>query len=232
MNGERYRIITDHLGSVRLVIRLTDGAVVQAMVHDEFGRIEKSSSPGFQPFGFAGGLHDYNTNLVQFGARWYSPEVGRWISKDPIGFAGGDANLYAYVGGNPLNYVDPTGLDAEIFLDSKTMHSVIAITDPNSKTGKTFYDFGPGEDGLGLFSPAKGVFYTTNSYEGLIKRSSFSLTASEDALLRNRADALGDLINSGKYKYTVFPGLTGLFGSESGKNCFSFTSEVCKNVCK
>lgn len=121
MNGERYRIITDHLGSVRLVIRLTDGAIVQSMVHDEFGRVEKVSSPGFQPFGFAGGLYDYNTNLVQFGARWYNPEAGRWLTKDPVGFNGGDSNLYNYVFNNPINFIDPTGLkvDGPIFTPSK-----------------------------------------------------------------------------------------------------------------
>lgn len=39
----------------------------------------------------------------------YDPTVGRWTTKDPIGFRGGDTNLYAYVGGNPMSYVDPTG---------------------------------------------------------------------------------------------------------------------------
>ena len=44
------------------------------------------------------------------GSSHYDPKIGRWISKDPIGFNGGDTNLYAYVGGNPVSYVDPTGL--------------------------------------------------------------------------------------------------------------------------
>ncbi len=51
-----------------------------------------------------------NTGLVRFGYRDYDPEVGRWTAKDPISFAGGDANLYAYVGGDPVNWVDPWGL--------------------------------------------------------------------------------------------------------------------------
>ena len=41
--------------------------------------------------------------------KYYDPTVGRWTTKDPIGFAGGDTNLYAYVGGNPMSYVDPSG---------------------------------------------------------------------------------------------------------------------------
>lgn len=109
MKNETYRFITDHLGSIRLVVRLKDGAVVQELQHDEFGRVVKNTAPGFQPFGFAGGLYDPNTNLIQFGARWYDPEVGRWISKDPIGFNGGDTNQYAYVANNPVNLIDVTG---------------------------------------------------------------------------------------------------------------------------
>ena len=63
-----------------------------------------------QPFAFAGGLYDRHTGLVRFGARDYDPETGRWTAKDPIGFGGGDANLYGYVVGDPVNLVDPSGL--------------------------------------------------------------------------------------------------------------------------
>ena len=60
--------------------------------------------------GFAGGLYDSDTSLVRFGARDYDAEVGRWTSKDPISFAGGDSNLYGYVLNDPVNLVDPWGL--------------------------------------------------------------------------------------------------------------------------
>jgi hypothetical protein len=48
--------------------------------------------------------------LVHFGAREYDPSIGRWITKDPIGFGGGDSNVYVYVGGDPANLTDPLGL--------------------------------------------------------------------------------------------------------------------------
>ncbi|MGH8549080.1 MAG: RHS repeat-associated core domain-containing protein, partial [Methylococcales bacterium] len=64
----------------------------------------------FQPFGFAGGIYDPHTKLTRFGARDYDAETGRWTAKDPIGFLGGDANQYAYVGDNPVSFIDPYGL--------------------------------------------------------------------------------------------------------------------------
>ena len=69
----------------------------------------EDTNPGFQPFGFAGGLYDRDTGLTRFGARDYDPHTGRWTAKDPIGLNGG-INLYAYVNNNPINYVDPSGL--------------------------------------------------------------------------------------------------------------------------
>ncbi|WP_437579671.1 RHS repeat-associated core domain-containing protein [Sorangium sp. So ce887] len=48
---------------------------------------------------------------MRFGVRDYDPEAGRWLNKDPIGFVGGDTNLYAYVGGDPVNRIDPNGMD-------------------------------------------------------------------------------------------------------------------------
>lgn len=105
-----FRFVTDHLGSPRLVIDASTGAIVQRVDYDEWGRVLADTSPGFQPFGFAGGLYDRDTGLVRFGARDYDPAVGRWTNKDPIRFAGGDTNLYAYVGNDPVNFVDPWGL--------------------------------------------------------------------------------------------------------------------------
>jgi RHS repeat-associated protein len=108
--GVTYRILSDHLGSPRFVVNTTDGTVVQRLEYDEWGRVTLDTQPGFQPFGFAGGLYDRETGLVRFGARDYDPETGRWTAKDPIGFAGGEANLYGYVANDPVNWVDPSGL--------------------------------------------------------------------------------------------------------------------------
>ena len=76
--------------------------------YDPYGKVIKDTNPGFQPFGFAGGLYDHQTGLVRFGARDYDAETGRWTSKDPAGFAGG-LNLYQYAVNNPVNLIDPNG---------------------------------------------------------------------------------------------------------------------------
>lgn len=77
---------------------------------DEFGRVILVTNLGFQPFGFAGGLYDQQTKLTRFGARDYDAETGRWTAKDPVGFSGGDTNLYEYVVADPVNRLDPLGL--------------------------------------------------------------------------------------------------------------------------
>ena len=105
-----YRIISDHLGSPRLVVNTSDGSIVQRIDYDIWGNVTNDTNPGFQPFGFAGGVYDRDTGLVRFGARDYDPETGRWTAKDPIGFLGGDTNEYGYVIEDPLNWIDDHGL--------------------------------------------------------------------------------------------------------------------------
>lgn len=109
-DGKTYRVVSDHLGSVRRVVDSVTGEVVQRLDYDEFGRVVQDSHPGFQPFGFVGGLADPLTGLVRFGARDYDARTGRWTAKDPIDFAGGDTNLFAYVRNDSVNFMDPRGL--------------------------------------------------------------------------------------------------------------------------
>jgi len=116
-NNGYYRIISDHLGSVRLVIK-TDGTIAQRLSYDAFGNVLQNTSPGFQSFAFAGGLYDEDTKLTRFGARDYESEIGRWTAKDPIGFSGGK-NLFVYVDNEPINYIDITGFDSMVKVRSE-----------------------------------------------------------------------------------------------------------------
>jgi len=108
--GVTYRIISDHLGSPRLVVDTSTGTIAQRMDYDDWGNVTQDTNPGFQPFGFAGGLYDRDTGLVRFGARDYDPETGRWTAKDPIKFQGDGTNLYGYVVNDPINLQDINGM--------------------------------------------------------------------------------------------------------------------------
>jgi RHS repeat-associated protein len=108
--GVTYRIFSDPLGSPRLIVNTSNGQVVQRLDYDAFGNVTNDTNPGFQPFGFAGGLYDPDTGLLHLHARDYDPRTGRFISKDPILFAGSSANLYGYVLNDPVNLTDPSGL--------------------------------------------------------------------------------------------------------------------------
>ncbi len=107
--GATYRIIKDHLGSPRLVVDIASNTVVQSISYDVWGNVLSDSNPGFQPFGFAGGLYDQDTRLVRFGARDYDAGIGRWTVKDPIGYANEDGNLYVYSKNDSINYFDIDG---------------------------------------------------------------------------------------------------------------------------
>ncbi|MEW6279792.1 MAG: RHS repeat-associated core domain-containing protein [Candidatus Eremiobacterota bacterium] len=107
-DGVTYRILRDQLGSVRLVVEASTGNIVQRLSYGPWGTVLEDTNPGFQPFGYAGGLYDPDTTLVRFGARDYDPETGRWTTKDPSGLLAG-MNTYQYVDADPVNYLDPIG---------------------------------------------------------------------------------------------------------------------------
>jgi len=106
-NGNFYYYHQDGVGSVTAI---TDASrqKVQSYSYDSFGKITPQTN--FQNcYGFTGREYDPQTGLYYYRARYYDPMDGRFISKDPISFAGG-INLYSYVGGNPVSFVDPLGL--------------------------------------------------------------------------------------------------------------------------
>jgi RHS repeat-associated protein len=114
--GNTYRVLSDQLGSARMAVNVANSSDVPFRAdYSSFGeQIMLSGAADWMPFGFAGGMYDADTRLVRFGARDYDAMVGRWSSKDPIGFGGGQANVFAYVGNDPVNGIDPTGLAKDL----------------------------------------------------------------------------------------------------------------------
>jgi len=110
-SGTTYYYITDRLGNVRYVLD-GSGAIVQSYLYSPFRQAHSSSGSLNQPYQYVGGefyYSDEGAGLKLLGQRWYDGEVGRFISRDPIGEEGG-LNLYGYVRNNAIAKKDPFGL--------------------------------------------------------------------------------------------------------------------------
>jgi RHS repeat-associated protein len=104
--GTSKYFLADYLGSTNGLAN-SSGAVIDSTGYDSFGNATNGSfSSRYQ---FTGRELDSLTGLDHYRARSYDPSVGRFISQDPIGFEGGDVNLYGYVKNSPVNYTDPDG---------------------------------------------------------------------------------------------------------------------------
>lgn len=103
-------IASDHVGSVRFVVDVASGAVVERRAYSPWGTLVHRDGDARIPFGWGGGLSDEATGLVHFPARSYSPRMLRFLSRDPLLYQAGSTNLYAFVGGDPINHRDPLGL--------------------------------------------------------------------------------------------------------------------------
>lgn len=99
--------LTDRLGST-IALANSSGSVQTSYTYDPYGNTTVSGSPSTNAFQYTGREND-GTGLYYIRARYYSPGQQRFISQDPLGFNGGSSDLYSYVGGDPVNFIDPTG---------------------------------------------------------------------------------------------------------------------------
>ena len=107
--------LADQLGSIRDIADANETTGITSIAnhrrYDGNGKRLTESNPAVDLiFGYTGKMLDEATGLQNNLNRWYDSQTGRWISQDPIGFGGGDANLYRYVGNSPTNATDPSGL--------------------------------------------------------------------------------------------------------------------------
>jgi RHS repeat-associated protein len=101
--------LVDNQGTVRDVID-SQGQVLNHIVYDSYGQVTSETNASFDfRYGYTGRERDEETGLNYNRARYYDTTNGRFISEDPIGFGGGDANLSGYVLNNPTNFTDPLG---------------------------------------------------------------------------------------------------------------------------
>jgi len=104
----------DGNGNVTGLVNAADGSLAAEFEFDPFGNVIKAvgAAANAQPFGFSTKYTDTETNLVYYGMRWYSPNVGRFFSRDPIGELGG-SNIYGFVGNDPISWYDYLGRDRD-----------------------------------------------------------------------------------------------------------------------
>lgn len=111
--GAKYYYVQDGVGST-VATTGTNGAIVNSYKYDPYGGIVTESESSIRPtsFRFAGGLYSSSVGLHKFGMRWYDQSLDRWTQPDPIDETGDlkDGNRYVYVGSDPVNGADPTGL--------------------------------------------------------------------------------------------------------------------------
>jgi RHS repeat-associated protein len=105
-----YYYHADGLGSITALSNAS-GNIIQRYEYDSFGNQTITTNGNIkQPFTFTAREYDTETGMYFYRARYYDHKAGRFVTKDPIGLAGGDVNLYAYVKNNAINRIDPWGL--------------------------------------------------------------------------------------------------------------------------
>ena len=121
-NPGTYYYLNDHLGTPQQLAK-PDGTPVWKAAYLPYGQAQVRTATVANNLRFPGQYFDAETGLHYNWNRFYDPATGRYISADPIGLQGG-MNLYAYVGGDPTNRIDPLGLtwssNARFFSDWAT----------------------------------------------------------------------------------------------------------------
>jgi RHS repeat-associated protein len=143
IGGTKFYFAKDHLGSVRSVTDAS-GNDVADISYDSWGRPTVLSGSFTPDFGFC---HIYvhqrsGLNLTMF--RAYSPALGRWLSRDPLGELAG-TNLYAYCGNNPISFSDPSGLDQAVIVGDPAGRNPFGHA-ADAVTGAGVYSYGTGTD--------------------------------------------------------------------------------------
>lgn len=120
-------LFTDALGST-VALADTTGAVQTSYTYEAFGGTTQTGGANTNSYKYTG-REDDGTGLYYYRARYYSPRLQRFVSEDPIGFAGSDANLYRYVGGNPVSNRDPSGLGPISFWACTGLNAVWQVSE-------------------------------------------------------------------------------------------------------
>jgi RHS repeat-associated protein len=207
--GENEFYHTDVLGS-SLVLSDSSGLIDTTYEYEAFGKTTINGT-SLNPFQYAGREND-GAGTYYHRTRYYGTTFHRFISKDPIGFAGGDINLYAYVLNNPVKYIDPFGLDVTLaYYPTFATHIGVGV---NSKGTVGFY---PQKQDLLTRLWVFGGFETSGELKFDIGKPTKIITIKTSPKQDKAMEAVifNRLVNPGKYKLY-------------GRNCATFASDVLK----
>lgn len=170
---------TDGLGSVVAATGAT-GTVLWRKSYTPYGA-QIGSSHRAEPLSYTGKPHDNITGLTYFGARYFDPEVGRFISVDPVGFVESNPmsfNRYLYVNNNPYKYVDPDGeflnFAAKFVLDVGINVAFNYVTTGQMDVGGALK-----ESAVGILNPAKTLVKAGKLAKALAKTKKGAQAASD-----------------------------------------------------
>ena len=184
-----FLVVGDHLGSASVTIDHTSGETVERATFQSHGAIESDYRPARwgsarEPYKFTGKEEDIEVGLTYFGARYYQPHLGRFVSADPLAIhaMGADLNPYAYVRGRVMSHVDPLGLadtvdpgkGAEVITDEVEVRGTPrnAQVDVPAATATAYpLASGFGADPAGLLSAATLENNLADAFGGQSKRS-------------------------------------------------------------
>jgi len=211
----------DGLGST-VALTNSSGALAESYQYDVFGKVIISDNSGSpiansaysNRFMFTGREWIAEVGLYDYRNRVYSADLGRFIQTDPIRFDAGDVNLYRYVSNNPINFVDPLGLETAVQIGMGTGatrnpfgHSAVATS------GQGVHSFGTGTDQGSSFSDYM------NSQAAYRDSMVYVLPTTPE-----QEKAINDYLNGLTDKLPKVP------GKDSGDNCASRTSEALKKA--
>jgi RHS repeat-associated protein len=165
-----YYYQNDHLGTPQKLVTQS-GQVVWSATYDAFGSATVGAGYTLtNNLRLPGQYYDAETGMHYNWMRYYDPKTGRYVTSDPIGLAGG-VNLYTYVGGNPVSWVDPLGL--KTYMCTRKLHNVFF------RVGPLYHQYicvpdGKGGQTCGGLSPSGKMFDSPGVIEYENKSSSSS----------------------------------------------------------